>query len=46
MSLLELNSDRKGVLFVFVYVLDNNYSVCYTKLATLFVMHMLVEDNM
>ena len=38
MSLLELKSGRLGVLFLFVYLLDNkNYSLCYTELAALFV---------
>jgi len=36
--LLELNSDRKGVLFLFDYVLDDkNYSLCYIKLTAMFV---------
>jgi len=38
LSLLELNSGRKGVLFLFVHLLDNkNYGLCYSELAALFV---------
>jgi len=46
--LLELNSDGKGVLFLFVYVLDNKNLVPVTQnwLHYLFVMHMLIEDKM
>ena len=38
MSLLELNSDRKGggVFFFFNVLYNKNYSLCYTKLVTLF----------